>query len=274
MSAYDRMRQVKELLSNTSSLSLQLTNRINFNQISQLINQSKTKVTSLLNNHQHNQYATSSFEKRSNTKADLVLVLDLNAEKKLNSMTNLTNFVLYDDIDSSSPYQNAERSVCLFDLSELDQDQVKYFASEIDEIETELTDLTSHIKSIKTAYKTYYESFLNLCDRKDELFELFLDYYEEYFLNTEEKLSMSKLAKKAKLNSKSLQKELKTRKSCLKESSNSDEDDDCHMDMEKSRNYKSKILRRKSSIYIYSVPTENRFSILSKSDTGTLIKHY
>ena len=147
MSAYDRMKHVKDILSNPG-----LKSSISLKSISRLINDSKSKVNQILSNKPP-------------------------AAADFSSMKNLTNYVLYDDIEPS------KSSDCLFDLSDLDQNQVKYFAGEIDAIETELVDMTAQIKSLQNSYKTYYEDFLSLCDRKDELFELFLDYYEEYILN-------------------------------------------------------------------------------------------
>lgn len=174
-SAYDRMKQVKELLANSS---LHLSPLLNLNNITRLLNESKSKVSNLL----------------ANSKSSATI----SGTKEFTSLTKLTNFVLYDDPDAN------QTATCLFDLSELDQNQVKFFANEIDAIEKELSEMNSHIRSIKNAYKTYHENLLSLCDRKDELFELFLDYYEEYFLNENQKTNKPSTCamKNTRLNSK------------------------------------------------------------------------
>lgn len=173
MSTYDRMKQVKDLLANPSGLHLK--SNISLNSIARLLNDSKSKVNQLLINQNQSSIKAAAVDKS----------LDLT------SMKNLANYVLYDDVE---PIAAAS---CLFDLSDLDQNQVKYFAGEIDAIESELIDMSAQIKSLQSAYKTYYEDFLSLCDRKDELFELFLDYYEEYILNVNNTDESNKLAIKS-----------------------------------------------------------------------------
>lgn len=174
MSTYDRMKQVKDLLANPSGLHLK--SNISLNSIARLLNDSKSKVNQLLIS-----------QNQSSSKA--IVAVDKSLD--LTSMKNLANYVLYDDVE---PIAAAS---CLFDLSDLDQNQVKYFAGEIDAIESELIDMSAQIKSLQSAYKTYYEDFLSLCDRKDELFELFLDYYEEYILNVNNTDESNKLAVKS-----------------------------------------------------------------------------
>lgn len=72
------------------------------------------------------------------------------------------------------------------------------------------------------------------------MFSLFLDYYEEYFLNPEEEEEVCKNNKNKTVQNKS--------KQANKKESNQNE-----------------IVQNKPSFYVYSVPTENRFSILDKS---------
>ena len=224
-------------------------------------------------------------------------------EQCLDSMSKLAQFVLY---DSSTDLK------CLFDLSECDKKDIDYYAKEIDSIQSELSDINDRIAQIRNSYKSYNEDFLRLCDDKDVLFELFLDYYEEYFLepinpskdlptpdsmtrnNRNRKKSTSNnnnsnsgktarrkrsrsvsVSRRATSVSKSSQPVVKMRTTVVDENNSGDEDTLSALDESKSHGNKRLQLRRRSSIYIYSVPTENRFSILSRTEDGnTLLKHY
>lgn len=294
MSAYDKVMQVKELLANNgSTMSFQFKGGLNFSSLAKLINESALKVKNLtgrkalVNIENTNSSSSGSINQRTDKIPCLAIdhLITLNSEKSITSMVKLTNYVLYDDLGVKSD-TIADVKQCLFELGETDLAQVKHFADEIDSIQIELSELADKIKSIEASYKSYYENFLSLCDKKDELFELFLDYYEEYFLNTgDQNESCRMLLSKSNAKSSSKSKVNKATSSSTKDKStkpksNTDQDkhDDDENEMDemefRPKNAKSNIVRRKSSIYIYSVPTENRFSILSKTDSGTLIKHH
>ena len=88
------------------------------------------------------------------------------------SMKNLTNSVLYNDNDE-----------LIFDnLNEQDMRQIGYFVNELDNIYSDLIDIMDRISSYKIEYNTYCSRLLKLCDDKNKLSEMFLDYYEEYIL--------------------------------------------------------------------------------------------
>jgi hypothetical protein len=151
-----------------------------------------------------------------------------------NSMINLTNFVLYDEREKD------KENSCLFDLNETEVREIAYFAQEIDEIGHELNDLSEKFSAYKHNYANYCRNFLELCDRKDVLFNQYVDYYKEYILNKDEQSVRKKLNEK------------------LNSLSNSSKD------RTESTSNRPDALSIKPQIYMYSVPTENRFSILSK----------
>lgn len=137
----------------------------------------------------------------------------------------------------------------------------------------------------------YYEDLLGICDKKDELFEIFLDYYEEYFLNLPKKIpnmnsdlvrSYHKLSVKDDNSEDECLSDLDVEynfgsviNNGSNENNNSNNIQNFKRNSEKTKQIKSKFARRKSSIYSYSIPTENRFSILSRTENGaTLVKHF
>lgn len=180
------MKQVKDLFASPSMRSN--CDYATLNNIAKLLSESKTKVNNILMANSNHQTSSSSMvASRKSTAPSIVSLSDCDS---LASMSKLTNYVLFDD----------ETDECLFDLSDLEQSQAKYFAGEIDAIEKELTEVNAQIGTIKNAYRAYYEGFLNLCDRKDELFDMFLDYYEEYFLNAEQTSQTAEMRRKSKPN--------------------------------------------------------------------------
>ena len=106
------------------------------------------------------------------------------------SMVKLTNFVLYDDDNdnyndnkSIGPLSPPPRGVCLFALNESDLDDIGFLGHEIDAVHDELNELYVAIRKHHAAYRSYCERLLKLCDEKEALFEMFVDYYEEYVLD-------------------------------------------------------------------------------------------
>jgi hypothetical protein len=181
-------------------------------------------------------------------------------ELYLNSMLELTSFILYNDFTSVS--SNLKPSECLFKLNNEDLRELEYFATELDTIEADLVDININIKAYQNSYKIYCNNLLKLIDQKDLLTDMFLDYYEEYFLKPQTK--HSNISKKTpKYNNKCIKESDKTKRS----SSSSSDDSQNTMPLKLKRS-------RSTVIYVYSVPTENRFSVLAKSKQGTLIKHY
>jgi dsDNA-binding SOS-regulon protein len=351
MSTYDKMMHVKELLATSATnVPYTIANNINLENISKLIAESKAKVLDLLNRQTSYFKPVISFDSLNRTltynagnrhTSRLCVQQAAAADDRLfTSMVDLTNFLLY------------ENDKCIFDLDDLDKNNVEYFSSEIDFIQKDLLDISDRVHRLKLTYKNYCENLLNLCDRKDELCEAFLNYYEEYYGEEDDDYttvkaaadmslsssssslsstvakgvstktlalqsitsgSQSNVAKKTRAKSsrrkssictsgcessdplvdqskkKSVTRQVtgervKDTTSLVKhldreraggsrhESENEDdlllkededEVDENRVDSSKFRN--SKLVRRKSSrMYLYSIPTENRFSILSR----------
>lgn len=102
-----------------------------------------------------------------------------------------------------------------------------YFETEIDSIYNDLSDMNEKINFIKSSYSSYFKNFLELCDQKDEFFSQFLEYYLTFIMDDKQALKSNKKHKSKKINNDKSSQRVKTRS------------------------------------YVYSVPIENRFSILS-----------
>lgn len=93
------------------------------------------------------------------------------------SMQDLTNYV-----------ERREKNDLVFShLSERDLKQIEYFAHELDVIYSDLLDLSNRLDAYKHDYNLYCSNLLKLCDEKDKLSELFIDYYDEYIVNEKKK---------------------------------------------------------------------------------------
>jgi hypothetical protein len=311
MSAYDKVINVKSLLSNTTTSS--------FSTFSKLIQDSRNKVASILSKHSGG-LLSNYLDNHDNLNANKInnnYNNEIQDDDIFKSMTKLTNFVLYDNKDYNSSCNSNNCNI--FNLNDKEKSELEYFSREIDSIQDELIDLNENIKSYNESYKRYCENFLKLCDQKDELFEMFLDYYEEYFINDENSLLNESLLtpqpakqhqnerpsrntnvtnKKRKssksnkpnhhlqlqpidlndvnLNTTSITTTTTTNTTNIASNNNNNNSNNnnnhyqsVNVNNVNSRSNKkrsaSKIARRNSILYMYSVPTENRFSILSKA---------
>jgi hypothetical protein len=302
MSTYDKVKHVRTLLaSSANNMSLMkqplminnqalITNGggLNFTNISKLIAESKTKVVNLLNRQQQmsnnnsltNQYRVI-FDSKKNRVTCLVNKNEIHASKEddkriessnssisnecyFESMLDLANFVLFEN-----------EKLIFTDLTELDKSSIDYFAQEIDSVQKDLLDIFEQVNRMKSTYKNYCENLLILCDQKDELCEQFLDYYDEYIIG--ESCNAKKLKKKSNNKTKS------SKKNDPNQENRTENEKDEHEEEEAMENFDvedifkftkpvAKLVRRKSNIYSYSVPTENRFSILGKIEKGPPIK--
>lgn len=162
---------------------------------------------------------------RAKIKQKMINLTDTNEQvnrliDQFDSMLKVTQYILYDD----------DTATQLFHLSPKDMKQIDYFVAELDFIQDDLIEINEQIKQYKNSYRNYCKSLLKLCDDKDQLVEMFLDYYQEYI-----------------------------------EVSN-DSDDDEHSDNKKDKKRKKKLsATSKSTAYAYAVPVQNRFGILSKT---------
>jgi hypothetical protein len=195
----------------------------------------------------------------------------------LNSMLKLTEYLLYDfkslekekkleetDEPNSSRSRSSRRRVvattvtaphdCLFDINEREQRETVRLADEIDSIQEELSEINDSIKRMQNAYKSYYENFLKWIDEKDKLLEQFIDYYEEY-IQIKEKESDVKRNVNGNRGGK-LTAHRKKQNSSLKTPTQISDDN------EQQQLYCD---RKPSIVYLYNVPTENRYLPLLNS---------
>lgn len=278
MTNYEKIRMIRGLAKSTTGG----VGGANFESISRIIADSKAKVVNLLNRNNNIIKPVVVFDSISNsiyysTSDNTALVkktkpTETNKPDKttnlpgdyFSSMLNLTNYMLY------------ENGKLIFDLDTTDKSTVEYLASEVDAIQQELFDISETLVRMRTSYKNYYENLLNLCDRKDELYELFLDYYEEYYMNDESRqqkklrLSQTKSRKMSQIDKKKNGSTSDTTKSSRvsdteeKEYDSTGESESLLGDMMPvDRRDVMRKIKRKSSMYLYSIPTENRFSILT-----------
>ena len=98
-------------------------------------------------------------------------------QQQFDSMIQLTNFILYD---------NETDGDLTFDLSARDLNQISYFVNELDAIYDDLVLISQEIRAYRNSYRLYCENLLKVCDEKDLLVEMFLDYYEKYILSDED----------------------------------------------------------------------------------------
>jgi hypothetical protein len=94
-------------------------------------------------------------------------------DKEFDSMLQLTNFILFN---------NETDGDLTFDLSARDLNQINYFVNELDAIYDDLVELNQAIRAYRNNYRLYCENLLRICDEKDLLVEMFLNYYDEYIL--------------------------------------------------------------------------------------------
>ena len=289
MSAFERMKQVRTLL----VTGIDYTGNIDY---SRLINESRNRCFDIINKRHNFTFITTKIRKDNELGEELSVknVLDLsddcnkNLQDHFKSMLKLTSYLFYDRLDLNESAVSIKPNKCIFELDEKEITDLEYFASEIDAIQDDLIDINTTVKKLQENYRTYCENFLRLCDQKDALFDMYLDYYEEYFINDQCQPNAAKASKpKRKKTSsicKSAEKTSKSRKGSEKSEHENEardlvswEDEESNETIERidmPKKSKSNLARRKSSIYMYGVPTENRFSILSKTEKGTFIKHY
>ena len=272
MTEYERMKHVLGTLDYSNR-------RMNDESIdyTKLINESRNKVANILNKRKMLLTALNSFkapiEKSKLKKVTPQIILTDNSNQSLHdhfkSMVNLTNYLLYDIL---SPKVSTSQLSSIFILESNDKDNIEYFAKEIDDIQEDLLDISETVRKLQDNYRVYCENLLAFIDQKDALFDSFLDYYEEYFVNDQLKHAESGVSTKATIVRKPAIYKKKTEKIEQKRVTYENKEDDQEEIHDKKR--RSNLVRRKSSVYMYGVPTENRFSILSKTETGTLIRHF
>jgi hypothetical protein len=176
----------------------------------------------------------------------------------LDSMLKLAEYLLHDKNQEEKTISSSSRSrravhECLFDIKESDQRETVRLADEIDSIQEELNEIDESIKRMKQAYKSYYENFLKWVDEKDKLLKKFIDFYEEYILAKEDDVTRaksrnngnSKVAARIKKHSSSLKKLPPRYYSNNVASSEFGEQLNTN--------------RKPSIVYLYNVPTENRY---------------
>lgn len=116
-----------------------------------------------------------------------------------NSMLELTDFILYD---------NNQQDECIFShINETEINEIKLICNELDLLYDDLNEINAKLIKYKQSYRIYCDNLLKLCDDKDKLVEMFLDYYNEYIesnTNTNIKTTKSKNNKKTKTSSSSL----------------------------------------------------------------------
>ena len=122
-------------------------------------------------------------------------------------MLELTNYILYDD-----------NNKCIFtNLKEKETNEINLICNELDLLYDDLNEINEQLFKYKQSYRINCERLLKLCDDKDKLVEMFIDYYDQYIIKS------NKITTKTTKKSKS-----------------------------------------SSSTYLYAIPVENRFGILSK----------
>lgn len=119
------------------------------------------------------------------------------------SMLQLTNFILYNDYpnetDCITKRKYLQTSRCDYNLTKTDLKEIDFFAKELDMIETELADIHADIKTYKKSYLIYCENLMRFIDQKEIMMNLFLNYYDEYFLQRRIKI-VQKSEKQSNLN--------------------------------------------------------------------------
>jgi len=106
------------------------------------------------------------------------------------SMLQVTNFILYDDYPNQTEFTSKRKylqtSRCDYQLTKSELKEIDSFARELDTIENDLLNIKSDIVSYKKSYLVYCETLMMFIDQKEVLMSLFLNYYEEYFLQKNE----------------------------------------------------------------------------------------
>ena len=277
MSEYERMKHVLGTLDYSNR-------RLDDESIdyTKLINESRNKVANILN--KRNRLLLTAFaafnktplEKTKEKKVTPDIILTDTSNKSLHdhfkSMVNLTNYLFYDILLSPKLCPKTQMTpIFVFESNE--KNEIDYFAKEIDSIQEDLMDICDTVKHLQDNYRVYCENLLAFIDQKDALFDLFLDYYEEYFVSDQVKHETNNNAPKASTIRKPV---IGRKKSDKTEPKRVTYEINEEVDVQESevKKRRSNLVRRKSSVYTYGVPTENRFSILSKTETGTLIRHF
>ena len=172
-------------------------------------------------------------------------------EVYFDSMLQLTSFILYNKEPDGEAHSGPQQE-SVFDMSQQDLRELSDFAKELDMIESDLTDITNLMRSYKESHRIYCENLLSLIDQKDLLMDLFLDYYNEYYKRP------SKLPKTGRRTKKRHQKRpvVLFAKPTLSPALMVEDES------------------KPAPVYVYSVPTENRFSILAKNKSATLMKRF
>jgi hypothetical protein len=278
MSEYERMKHVLGTLDYSNR-------RLDDESIdyTKLINESRNKVANILNKRNRLLFtALTAFktplEKTKEKKVTPDIILTDTSNKSLHdhfkSMVNLTNYLFYDILLSPKVCPKTQMTP-IFSFESIEKNEIDYFAKEIDSIQEDLMDISDTVKQLQDNYRVYCENLLAFIDQKDALFDLFLDYYEEYFVSDQIKHETNNNGPPSKASV--MRKPVIGRKKSDKTEpkrvtyENNEEMDEQESDVKKKR---SNLVRRKSSVYMYGVKTENRFSILSKTETGTLIRHF
>ena len=107
-----------------------------------------------------------------------------------NSMLELTDFILYD---------NNQQDECIFtNINENEINEIKLICNELDLLYDDLNEINAKLIKYKQSYRIYCDSLLKLCDDKDKLFEMFLDYYNEYIEKKEKQPNIKRTKSKNK----------------------------------------------------------------------------
>ncbi|CAF0923122.1 unnamed protein product [Didymodactylos carnosus] len=118
----------------------------------------------------------------------------------------------------------------LFDSDFLDDLHEQHeLARELDACLLEIKTIEKDLYNVKQRQCDLYESFLEFVDKKDELIQLFVDYYSEYY----------------------------------EDGCHEDEQDEFREQTQKT-NKNRKTLRRQSTIYEYTIPVSNRYEMLRR----------
>lgn len=197
--------------------------------------------------------------------------------------------------ECTSKQKYLQTSRCDYNLSKSDLKEIDWFAKELDTIQADLDQLQDHIKSYKKSYVVYCENLMRFIDQKELLMTLFLNYYDEYFLRrTQDKCIAQKTTRHTSENSfyplqvNDDQKRTRNRKNSVasqrlqqhqqqqrhsieyngqkkyKKDTGYISDDCCFVKQQLAAKRSFLRAAKSTTIYVSSIPTENRFAILNK----------
>lgn len=269
MSTAERVnKQIKALAANSKFL----TSIINENEIANI----QKKVDSL---------KSESPEKELTATSSSVVYSD--KEICFDSMLQLTNFILYNDYpnetDCISKRKYLQTSRCTYNLTKTDLKEIDSFAKELDTIQTDLAEIHDNLRSYKKSYLIYCESLMRFIDQKEVLMSLFLNYYDEYFLRKKETTSMSTVKKyrhgsdscysayqnayKSSNKKPKKQKQVNNMQPMMVKRTDVGymSDDSCFATFSVATRVQKKLGAANSTVYVSSIPTENRFALLARN---------